>query len=209
MLLESDQLEYDYDKATALGGRRRRRFITTATAFLGAKKVTYNQKEPDDGRRKSKNVRIVDRTGTVINAETIDITQDFANGFVTALKLDTASQTHFAAEKALRKDGETTTFYRGVYTAREPLPEEAREGADLAGEGGAHHRRPQGEDDLFPLGAARVPGHSRRLFPGLLGAGSDGVKRKSGFLFPVPATSRRSAPSPRCRISGRWRRTTT
>jgi len=47
-------------------------------------------------------------------------TDDFANGFVNALRVETADKTYFAAESAERAAGTTTTFNNGVYTACEP-----------------------------------------------------------------------------------------
>ncbi len=179
MLLESDQLIYDYDKSTvaAVGGVK----IYYDGYTLEAKKVTYDQKNKTMVAEGG--VKIVDRTGAIINAETIDITQDFANGFVTALKLDTPSQTHFAAEKALRKDGTTTTFYRGVYTACEPCrekPEKAPVWQVRAARIIVDHN-----EHMIYFRSARLEflGIPVAYFPAF-SSPDPTVKRKSGFLFP-------------------------
>ncbi len=179
MLLESDRLDYDYDKSTvsAVGGVK----IYYDGYTLEAKKVTYDQKNKTMVAEGG--VKIVDRTGAIINAETIDITQDFATGFVSALKLDTPSQTHFAAEKALRKDGKTTTFYRGVYTACEPClekPQKAPVWQVKAARIIVDHN-----EHMIYFRSARLEflGIPVAYFPAF-SAPDPTVKRKSGFLFP-------------------------
>ncbi|HMN84698.1 MAG TPA: LPS-assembly protein LptD [Bauldia sp.] len=116
MLVESDQLVYDYDNNTvsALGNVK----IYYAGYTLEAEKVTYiksNGKLIATGA-----VKLTDPTGVSAYAEDIDITDDFRDGFVQSLRVDTPDNTHFAAESAKRENGETTTFVNGVYTACEP-----------------------------------------------------------------------------------------
>ena len=119
MLLEADTLVYDNDANTvaAVGGVQ----IEYAGNRLVAQRVTYDRKS---GRLiASGNVAIVDSTGTRIFSNKIDITEDFANGFVNALRVETAEKTYFAAESAERERGVVTTFNNGVYTACEPCEE--------------------------------------------------------------------------------------
>ena len=66
------------------------------------------------------NVEIVEKDGNRIYAEKIDITDDFRDGFVNALRVETVDNTRFAAESAERTGGNVTTFNQGVYTACEP-----------------------------------------------------------------------------------------
>lgn len=120
MLIEADTLVYDNDNetVTAVGGVQ----IDYGGNRLVAQRVTYNRRT---GRLvASGEVQIVDSTGTKISADEIDITDDFADGFVNALRVETADKTYFAAESAERKGGVLTTFNRGVYTACEPCEEE-------------------------------------------------------------------------------------
>jgi LPS-assembly protein len=119
MLIEADTLVYDNDNetVTAVGGVQ----IDYAGHRLVAQRVTYNRRT---GRLvASGNVQLIDRSGTKVFAEEIDITDDFANGFVNALRIETVDKTYFAAESAERKDGSLTTFNQGVYTACEPCEE--------------------------------------------------------------------------------------
>jgi LPS-assembly protein len=116
MLLEADTLIYDNDNqtVTAVGGVQ----IDYGGNRLVAERVTYNRKT---GRLLALgNVEIVDSTGIKISSDEIDITDDFANGFVNALRVETPDKTYFAAESAERSAGTVTTFNSGVYTACEP-----------------------------------------------------------------------------------------
>jgi LPS-assembly protein len=116
MLLEADTVVYDNDRNTvsAVGGVQ----IDYDGIRLVAHRVTYD-------RNTSRviafgGVEIVDRDGNRFLSDEIDITDDFRDGFVQALRVETADDTYFAAESAERRDGEVTTFNRGVYTACEP-----------------------------------------------------------------------------------------
>ncbi|MCX5511971.1 LPS-assembly protein LptD [Kaistia algarum] len=180
MMLESDQIVYDYDHSTvsALGAVK----IYYDGYTLEAQKVTYDQKNKKmiaEG-----GVKIVDRTGAIIQADTIDITDDFATGFITALRLDTPSQTHFAAEKALRDQGKTTTFYRGVYTACEPCRENPKK-APVWQVKAARIIADHNEHMIYFRSASlEFLGIPVAYFPAF-SAPDPTVKRKSGFLFPA------------------------
>ncbi|MEO5325522.1 LPS-assembly protein LptD [Mesorhizobium sp. CC13] len=116
MLLEADTLVYDNDAqtVTAVGGVQ----IDYAGNRLVAQRVTYNRKT--SRLIASGNVQIVNSDGTKIFSQEIDVTDDFADGFVNSLRLETVDKTYFAAESAKREDGYLTTFSNGVYTACEP-----------------------------------------------------------------------------------------
>lgn len=116
MLLEADTVVYDNDRNTVSAVGRVQ--IDYDGIRLVAQRVTYD-------RNTSRvvafgGVEIVDRDGNRFLSDEIDITDDFRDGFVQALRVETADDTYFAAESAERRDGEVTTFNRGVYTACEP-----------------------------------------------------------------------------------------
>lgn len=115
MLVESDQLVYDYDhnSVAAVGNVK----IYYGGYTLEAEKVTYNK---TSGRLiASGHVKLVDPTGAAIYSDYIDITDDFRDGFVQSLRVDSADHTHFGAASAQRSD-DKTTFTDGSYTACEP-----------------------------------------------------------------------------------------
>ncbi|MBL8584499.1 MAG: LPS-assembly protein LptD, partial [Rhizobiaceae bacterium] len=120
MLLEADTLVYDNDDqtVTAVGGVQ----IDYAGNRLVAQKVTYDRKSNRLIARGA--VQIVDSSGTKVFADEIDITDDFGEGFVNALRVETVDKTYFAAESAKREGGVLTTFNNGVYTACAPCEDD-------------------------------------------------------------------------------------
>ena len=116
MLLEADTLVYDNDAqtVTAVGGVQ----IDYDGNRLVAQRVTYDR----NSKRliASGNVQLVNSDGTKVYSEHVDITDDFGNGFVNALRVETVDKTYMAAESAERMGGVVTTFHNGVYTACEP-----------------------------------------------------------------------------------------
>lgn len=119
MLLEADTLVYDNDAqtVTAVGGVQ----IDYDGNRLVAQRVTYDR----NTKRliASGNVQLVNSDGTKLYSDHIDITDDFGNGFVNALRVETVDKTYMAAESAERMGGVLTTFHNGVYTACEPCEE--------------------------------------------------------------------------------------
>lgn len=116
MLLAADTLVYNNDDqtVTAVGAVQ----IDYGGNKLVAQRVVYNR----NTKRMvaSGAVEIINSDGTKINSEHIDITDDFADGFVNALRVETPEKAYFAAESAERMGGVLTTFHNGVYTACEP-----------------------------------------------------------------------------------------
>ncbi|MGI9353622.1 MAG: LPS-assembly protein LptD [Rhizobiaceae bacterium] len=116
LLLKADQLIYDNDAqvVTAIGDVQ----LDYDGFNVVAERVSYNQRT----RRvtASGNVEIIEPDGNRIYADSIDLTDDFGDGFVDALRVETPDNTRFAAESAERFSGEKTVFNNGVYTACEP-----------------------------------------------------------------------------------------
>ena len=119
MLLEADTLIYDQDNdtVTAEGAVR----IEYGGNRIVAQRVSYNRKT--SRVTASGDVQLIDDEGTKIYTEEIDITDDFSDGFVNALRVETIDKTYFAAESAERREGRITTFTNGVYTACAPCEE--------------------------------------------------------------------------------------
>ena len=116
MLVESDELvfNYDNDSVAAVGNVR----IYFGGYTLEAEKVTYLKAS---GRLiATGRVKFTDPEGAAYYSEQFDITDDFADGFVDSLRVETVDKTYFAAARAEREGGNKTTFIKGVYTACEP-----------------------------------------------------------------------------------------
>lgn len=113
MLLQADNLIVDRDQntVTAAGNVQ----IEYDGNRLVARQVVYNQKTK---RMTAKgNVEIVEKDGNRIYSDEMDVTDDFRDGFVNGLRVETVDDTRFAAESAERSLGEITTFNNGAYTA--------------------------------------------------------------------------------------------
>jgi LPS-assembly protein len=119
LLLEADTIIYDNDRntITAEGGVR----IDYDGHKLVAQRIVYHR--ATSRLVASGNVEVVDRQGTRIHTDEIDVTDDFRDAFVRTLRVETVDKTYFAADSAEREGGEVTTFNYGVYTACEPCRE--------------------------------------------------------------------------------------
>ncbi|WP_162651773.1 LPS-assembly protein LptD [Lentilitoribacter sp. Alg239-R112] len=113
LILVADELIYnrDQDLITAKGGIQ----LDYGEYQLVSRSIEYNQ---TTGRvRAIGNVELLEPNGNRIYADELDITDDFADGFVQALRVETPDNTRIAASSADRSDGEVTVFHDGVYTA--------------------------------------------------------------------------------------------
>ena len=173
------KLVYDNDQQTitAIGEVR----IDYDGTRLVADRLIYDQ--PTRRLIAVGNVEILQPDGTRSFAEEVDITDDFREGFVNALRVVTPERTRFAAESATRQNGSLTTFVNGVYTACEACPN--------------HPERPplwqikaqkiiwNGEEKTIRFERARfellgVPIAGLPVFT----TADPSVKRKTGFLAP-------------------------
>lgn len=113
LLLAADELTYnqDLDVVIARGGVQ----IDYGPYQLVARQVEYNQVT---GRvRAFGNVELVEPNGNRIFADELDITDNFSDGFVEALRIETPDRTRLAASSAQRSGDSITVLNNGVYTA--------------------------------------------------------------------------------------------
>lgn len=184
MLLEADELVYDEpsNSVAAVGNVQ----IAYDEYTLVADRVTYYR---GSGRVLATGaVEIIEPNGNRIFAEEIDVTDDFQDGFVSALRVETADNTRFAAESAERREGEIAVFNNGVYTACEPC------------------RKNPAKPPAWQIRANRVIINNRTKTVEYEGASFEvfgrpiaylprfshadpSIRRKSGFLFPRPSYS--------------------
>ncbi len=180
LLLSADELVYDNDAkvVTARGAVQ----MEYDGYNVVAERVSYNQQT-----RRVKafgNVEIIEPDGNRIYAQEIDLTDDFSDGFVNSLRVETPDNTRFAAESAERREGQRTIFNNGVYTACEvcaenpakpPIWQIKAEKVVLNGvEKTVTYRNATFE--MFGLPIAYLP-YFRHADPS--------IKRKRGFLFPT------------------------
>ena len=63
--------------------------------------------------------KLTERDGTILHGEKFDLTDDFRDGFIQSLRVDTPdpNKTHYSSPRVERIGGDTTTFDKGTYTA--------------------------------------------------------------------------------------------
>lgn len=179
MVLQANELVYDNDAqtVTAQGAVK----IDYDGNRLVADKVTYNQRT--SRMLAEGNVEILEADGNRIYSDKMDVTDDFRDGFVNSLRVETADNTRFAAESAERSNGEVTTFNNGIYTAcvacktnpNKPMLWQIKARKIIWNGTTKTVRFERGRFEMFGLPLAYLPAFEMA---------DPTVKRKSGFLFP-------------------------
>ncbi|MFG1401453.1 LPS-assembly protein LptD [Xanthobacter sediminis] len=120
MLVTADQMEYDTQAETVAAVGNVQIYYDGST--LEADRVELDRKA--NVLRASGHVRMKEKDGKIVTADNLELTQDFKQGFINSLRLDTPDKTHFAAARADRTEGNVTVLQNGVYTACEPCRED-------------------------------------------------------------------------------------
>ena len=179
MLVQATEIKYDYTNNTvaAVGNVQ----IYYGGATIEADQVTYDQKTKR--LRAQGNVRLTEPDGKITYGQTIDLSDDFRDGFVDSLRLETPDDTRFAAARADRAKGNYTVLENGVYTACEPCRDDPKK-PPLWQVQAARIIHDEGEKMLY-FEDARVEFFGVPLaYVPFMSAPDPTVKRKSGFLFP-------------------------
>jgi LPS-assembly protein len=122
MLVTADEIQYDYTNERVSAVSRVQ--IHYAGSVLEADKVIYDQKLKR--LHAEGNVRLTDADGKIFYANMLDLSDDFRDGFVDSLRLDSSDKTRIAAVSAERAGGNITVFQNGVYTACEPCADDPK-----------------------------------------------------------------------------------
>lgn len=112
MLLQADELIYDNknNKVRATGNVE----VFYNKHTLLADHIIYDRNKNiliAEG-----NVRIKEPGGAIVKAERIRLTDDFREGFIKSLKIRTSEDASITADRAIRKEGNTTIFENGTFT---------------------------------------------------------------------------------------------
>ncbi|MBY5815232.1 LPS-assembly protein LptD [Rhizobium leguminosarum] len=184
LLLSANELVYnrDADLVSAVGGVQ----INYGGYKMVAQKVEYNQKT---GRMMALgNVELVSPDGNRIYADNLDVTDNFADGFLNSLRIETADNTRIVAESGERVGGTKMILNKGVYTACLPCAEDPKRAPFWQVK--AQRVIQNGETHTIRLERARFEllGHPIAFLP-FIEVPDNTVKRKSGFLFPTMSLS--------------------
>jgi LPS-assembly protein len=180
MLVRANQVDYDYtnERVSAVGNVQ----IYYGAATLEADRVIYDQRTKR--LHAEGNVRLSEPNGKVTFGDIIDLSDDFRDGFVDSLRLEGPDQTHLAASRAERSDGNLSIFYNGVYTACEPCKDDPRKPPKWQVKA-ARVIHDQGEKMMyFEDAQLEFYGVPLAWLP-YFSAPDPSEKRKSGFLMPT------------------------
>nr|WP_153436030.1 LPS-assembly protein LptD [Sinorhizobium saheli] len=179
LLLTANELVYNRDAeiVTVRGNVQ----IEYGGYKMVARQVEYNQKT---GRiLATGDIQLIEPGGNIVYADRMDVTDDFGNGFVQALRIETTDLTRLAAESGERRNGEEFVLNKAVYTACTPCstkPEHRSlwhiKARRIVQSDRTHTiRLEHAYFELFGKPIAYIP---------VMEIPDHTVKRKSGFLFP-------------------------
>jgi LPS-assembly protein len=122
MLVQAVEVDYDYNnqRVSAVGNVQ---MFYNGTS-IEADRVIYDQKTKR--LHAEGNIRMTDADGKITYAEIMDFSDDYRDGFVDSLRVDSPEQTRMAASRSDRSDGNYTVFENGVYTACAPCRDDPK-----------------------------------------------------------------------------------
>jgi LPS-assembly protein len=122
MLVQAREINYDYTnhRVAAVGSVQ----IYYGGSTIEADKVIYDQ--TTKRLHAEGNVRLTEDDGKVTYGQIMDLSDDYRDGFVDSLRLDSSDQTRMAATRAERTSGNYTVFHNGVYTACLPCKDDPK-----------------------------------------------------------------------------------
>ena len=179
MLVQAVEVDYDYNnqRVSAVGNVQMHYNGTS----VEADKVVYDQKTKR--LHAEGNIRLTDAEGKITYANVMDLSDDYRDGFVDSLRVDTEDQTRMAATRADRSAGNYTVFENGVYTACAPCKDDPKK-PPLWQVKGARIIHNQTERMLyFENAQLEFFGVPMAYLP-YFSTPDPTVKRKTGFLMP-------------------------
>jgi LPS-assembly protein len=179
MLVQAVEVDYDYNnqRVSAVGNVQ---MFYNGTS-VEADKVIYDQKTKR--LHAEGNIRLTDAEGKITYANVMDLSDDYRDGFVDSLRVDTEDQTRMAASRADRSAGNYTVFENGVYTACAPCKDDPKKPPlwQVKGARIIHNQEERmlyfenAQLEFFGVPIAYLPYFSTP---------DPTVKRKTGFLMP-------------------------
>ena len=179
MLVQAVEVDYDYNnsRVSAVGNVQ----LYYNGTSVEADKVIYDQKTKR--LHAEGNIRMTDADGKITYANAMDLSDDYRDGFVDSLRVDTADATRMAATRADRSTGNYTVFENGVYTACAPCKDDPKK-PPLWQVKGARIIHDQQEKMLyFETAQLEFFGVPMAYLP-YFSTPDPTVKRKTGFLMP-------------------------
>src|SRR3984957_5890586 len=119
-LVQATEGDYDHNNSRVSAVGNVQKFYNGTS--VEADKVIYDQKTKR--LHAEGNIRMTDVDGKITYADILDLSDDYRDGFVDSLRVDTADATRMAATRADRSSGNYTVFENGVYTACAPCKDD-------------------------------------------------------------------------------------
>jgi LPS-assembly protein len=186
MLLKANEVHYDYNN-------KRVSAVGNVQVYYGGTTVEADRLIYDENTKRVQaegNVRLTEGDGKITHAEVLNMSDDFRDGFVDSLRLETPDQTHMAASRADRSNGNFTVFNNGVYTACEPCKDDPKKPPlwQIKGKRIIH----DANEKMIYFENAQVEFFGKPIaYLPYLSAPDPTVKRKTGFLIPTASYSTR------------------
>src|SRR3979409_2120725 len=179
MLVQAVEVDYDYNNSRVSAVGNVQMFYNGTS--VEADKVIYDQKTKR--LHAEGNIRMTDAEGKITYANIMDFSDDYRDGFVDSLRVDTADATRMAATRADRASGNYNVFENGVYTACAPCKDDPKK-PPLWQVKGARIIHDQTEKMLyFENAQLEFFGVPMAYLP-YFSTPDPTVKRKTGFLMP-------------------------
>src|SRR5450631_2341612 len=180
MLVQAVEVDYDYNNSRVSAVGNVQMFYNGTS--VEADKVIYDQKTKR--LHAEGNIRMTDAEGKVTYANIMDLSDDYRDGFVDSLRVDTADATRMAATRSDRSSGNYTVFENGVYTACAPCKDDPKKPPlwQVKGARIIHDQTDKmlyfenAQLEFFGVPMAYIPYFSTP---------DPTVKRKTGFLMPA------------------------
>src|SRR6202008_1686106 len=181
MLVQANEVDYDYNnqRVSAVGNVQ---LFYNGTS-VEADKVIYDQKTKR--LHAEGNIRMTDADGKITYANVMDFSDDYRDGFIDSLRVDTENDTRMAATRSDRSSGNYTVFENGVYTACAPCKDDPKKPPlwQVKGARIIHNQEEKmlyfenAQLEFFGVPMAYLPHFSPP---------DPTARRKTGFLFPSP-----------------------
>jgi LPS-assembly protein len=179
MLVQAVEVDFDYNNSRVSAVGNVQMFYNGTS--VEADKVIYDQKTKR--LHAEGNIRMTDADGKITYANIMDLSDDYRDGFVDSLRVDTADATRMAATRADRSSGNYTVFENGVYTACAPCKDDPKK-PPLWQVKGARIIHDQTDKMLyFENAQLEFFGVPMAYLP-YFSTPDPTVKRKTGFLMP-------------------------
>ncbi|SHH14623.1 LPS-assembly protein [Bradyrhizobium erythrophlei] len=179
MLVQAVEVDYDYNNSRVSAVGNVQMFYNGTS--VEADKVIYDQKTKR--LHAEGNIRMTDAEGKITYANIMDLSDDYRDGFVDSLRVDTADATRMAATRADRSSGNFTVFENGVYTACAACKDDPKK-PPLWQVKGARIIHDQNEKMLYFENAQLEFFGVPMAYMPYFSTPDPTVKRKTGFLMP-------------------------